>query len=552
MMMSVLQAAGLTLIGATLLAGLVKAFDRWAPRRMVRERHDLALAAFLTVPLIFVAAVLPSPARDAVTVPVYQVQGAADATASEPAKDEHLRELPELPVFGAEPGAAGLPVDPVLIAQGALALWGGISLFLVLRLILDLMALRGFIRRAHPVERPDALALSRDLPLVRSREVAGPMLAGFLRPVILVPEGFALDAKARPILEHEIAHARRGDTWTALGLRLLDVAFWWVLPLRVLPPVLDTARETLCDREAVRLTGQPRLLAGALLDTAAAAIRTPSLALAAAPTRSGLARRIHHLTSPDLQSRKDSVMRFALILPALAAGSLVLTPNVGAVVDVSPAPSRALDDALDLDVRLFHAARRGRDRQVEQLLEEGANPNVAFRGDGTALTAAVSRGHSEIVARLLEAGADPDLGVRGDGSPLIKAAARGDRAMAERLIAFGADVDSAWSGDGNALIAAARRGQTDMASLLLEAGADPNAYVRGDETPLINAAQQGRREVAELLVEAGADVSLTVLANRREGANEYRSPISEARRNGHRDMVRWLESLGATHNPPSE
>ena len=81
MMMSVLQAAGLTLIGATLLAGLVKAFDRWAPRRMVRERHDLALAAFLTVPLIFVAAVLPSPARDAVTVPVYQVQGAADATA---------------------------------------------------------------------------------------------------------------------------------------------------------------------------------------------------------------------------------------------------------------------------------------------------------------------------------------------------------------------------------------------------------------------------------------------------------------------------------------
>ena len=125
-------------------------------------------------------------------------------------------------------------------------------------------------------------------------------------------------------------------------------------------------------------------------------------------------------------------------------------------------------------------------------------------------------------------------------------------ANAERLIAFGADVDSAWSGDGNALIAAARRGQTDMASLLLEAGADPNAYVRGDETPLINAAQQGRREVAELLVEAGADVSLTVLANRREGANEYRSPISEARRNGHRDMVRWLESLGATHNPPSE
>ena len=555
MMMVVLQAAGLTLVGATVLAGLVRAFDRWAPQRMVRERHDLALAAFLTVPLIFLAASWPHATTSVETAPAEQGSVQAVGDAIQAGKFGNARELPDLSDLTDRTGAgliAGIdwPVDQ--IAMGAVAVWSAITLGRFIRLGLDLLALGRFKRRARPVDLPDHLALSRRLPVARSGEVAGPMLAGFLRPVILVPEGFALTAAARPILEHEIAHARRADTWVALGLRCVSCLFWWVLPLRAFPPVLDTARETLCDREAVRLTGQPRLLAGALLDTAAAAIRTPSLALAAAPTRSGLARRIGHLTSPDLQTRKDSVMRFALILPALAAGSLVLTPNVGAIVDAPDMPSRELDAALDLDARLFHAARRGRTGDIADLLQAGADPDVPYRGDGTALTRAVSRGHTDAAILLLEAGADPDLGVRGDGNPLIAAAERGDRDMVSRLIAYGADIESAWSGDGNALIAAARRGRSDVSRLLLQAGADPNAYVRGDETPLINAAQQGRMDVAAQLVEAGADVSLTVLAQRRDGVDEYRSPLSEARRNGHGDMVRWLEALGATHNPPSE
>jgi ankyrin repeat protein len=247
-------------------------------------------------------------------------------------------------------------------------------------------------------------------------------------------------------------------------------------------------------------------------------------------------------------------MRFALILPVLAAGTLALTPNVGAAggIENNAVPTRTLDTSLDLDASLFQAARRGRTGWIEELLAEGANPDVAFRGDGTALTAAARNGHTRAVEILLEAGADPDLGSGGDGNPLIAAAARGDRDVVTRLLAYGADVDSASPGDGNALIAASLRGQTDIVNLLVEAGADPNGYVRGDETPLINAAQQGHVDVAEILAEAGADLSLTVLANIRNGEEIYRSPISEARRNGHRGMVAWLEARGATHNPPSE
>jgi ankyrin repeat protein/beta-lactamase regulating signal transducer with metallopeptidase domain len=550
-----IQAAGLTLAGATLLAGSVLAFDRFAPRGLLRERHDLAVAVIAITPLIFATALMPQQAGSAEETAVYlhYPSVAAETAQTGPA----ARTGPRLPDgAGGDPaGGFDWPALPYHSIFGALLLvWILGSAAMAVRLAADLAALRRLIGRARPFTPPASLTLSRALPIAESPDVACPMLAGFFRPVILVPCGFRIDVSARAVLEHEIAHARRGDTWIALGLRLAMTVFWWALPLRLLQPVIDRSREALCDRQAAQITGEPRALASALLDTAAAAVRTPSLALAAAPTRSGLARRIGHLTDPDTLARKDTVMRFALILPVLAAGTLALTPNVGAAggIENNAVPTRTLDTSLDLDASLFQAARRGRTGWIEELLAEGANPDVAFRGDGTALTAAARNGHTRAVEILLEAGADPDLGSGGDGNPLIAAAARGDRDVVTRLLAYGADVDSASPGDGNALIAASLRGQTDIVNLLVEAGADPNGYVRGDETPLINAAQQGHVDVAEILAEAGADLSLTVLANIRNGEEIYRSPISEARRNGHRGMVAWLEARGATHNPPSE
>lgn len=550
MIAALIPSAGFALTAAAVLAAGIAVFDRFAPQAWLRERHDLALAAILTVPLVFLVAVLPRPAPQQQALPVYIETPVAVDIADTPANaQERLPELPDIETAGL---MDGLPVSPDLIAGIGLAIWAAVTLVMLLRLAADLVALRRLKARARRTAPPAELAMSFALPVAESDAVSCPMVAGFTAPLILVPRGFVLDASARPVIEHEIAHVRRGDTWAALGVRAVMAVFWWALPLRWVLPVLDRSREALCDRQAARITGQPRALAIALLDSAAAAVKTPSLALAAAPTRSGLARRIGHLTAPGALDRKDSVMRFTLILPVLAAGSLILTPSVGATLDAPAAAPRSLDEALDRDARLFHAARRGRTGEVSALLADGANPDVRFSGDGTALTAAARNGEQEAARILLAAGADPDLGVRGDGNPLIAAAARGDREMVEMLLSYGADVNEAYSGDGNALIAAALRGRVDVVDLLLEAGADPDAYVRGDETPLINAAQGGHVDVAERLAEAGADLSLTVLANiRSDGREEYRSPLSEARRNGHRDMVRWLEANGATHQAPT-
>lgn len=555
MSIDLIEAAGLMLAGSAVLAALVLAFDRLAPARLLRERHDLALAVFLVTPLLFATALQPEPAArqipELITTPV-QVE-----TPVENAEPDVFA-MPGVPGAGAAaPDAARLvdlrPVLPLL-----LALWLAGSAWTGVRLVRDLLALQGLMRRAEPVLQAERPALSRPVAIARSAEVSAPLLAGYRKPVILLPFGFPLNAAARPVLEHEIAHAERGDAWIALVQRVVTIAFWWVLPLHALQPVIARSREMLCDRRAALKTGAPDTLAGALLDAAARRAGAPSLALAAAPSRSDLARRVSHLANFDLTRTKDTAMRFALILPVLAAGTVLFTPHVGAAresaapEEASHSPLRRLDDALDLDGSLFMAASRGRSDRVEDFLSAGADPNARFSGDGTPLIAAVRSGDARSVQALLEAGADPDLGVPGDGNPLIMAAASGNRSLVDMLLEAGADVDAAEPGDGNALIAASLRGHADLVSHFLEAGADPNAYVRHDETPLINAAQQGHIDVAELLVAAGADVSLTVLAPRRDGEDRYRSPLSEARRNGHGAMVRWLEARGAEHLPPAE
>lgn len=555
MTVDILEAAGLLLAGSAILAGLALAFDRLAPARFVRERHDLALAAFLVTPLLFAIAMQPAPApRD---VPVLLIPQAGTETVPAEAQD-----MAEPAAFAATAGPAtprGAAFDPEALLPLFPLVWLAGSLWMAVRLGRDLLALRRLRTRAVPASLPPGYALSGPAAIARSAEIPAPLLAGYLRPVILLPQDFPIDAAARPVLEHELAHAARGDAWTVLLQRLVTAAFWWVLPLHLLQPVIGRSREMLCDRRSVQLTGAPQTLATALLDAAACRAAAPSLALAAAPSRSDLAQRVRHLAAFDLTRTKDTAMRFALILPALAAGTVIFTPHVGAAresvvqsMPVAYAPERRLDDALDADGSLFVAAARGWSDRVQQLLASGADPNVRFSGDGTPLIAAVASGDARSVQLLLEAGANPDLGVAGDGNPMIAAAVDGNRAMVEMLLEAGADIDAAEIGDGNALIAASQRGHADLVRFLLQAGADPEAYVPGDETPLINAAQQGHVDIAELLVEAGADVSLTVPAPRWDGEDRYRSPISEARRNGRGAMVRWLEARGAEHRPPAE
>jgi ankyrin repeat protein len=143
---------------------------------------------------------------------------------------------------------------------------------------------------------------------------------------------------------------------------------------------------------------------------------------------------------------------------------------------------------------LWEAAEKGNTREVERLLQAGAD--VHARGDA-ALRWAAAHGHTETVALLLQAGAD--VHAENDDA-LRRAALLGHTETVALLLRAGADVHA---DDDYALREAADDGYTETVALLLQAGADVHA---GYDDALRWAARNGKTETVALLLNAGADV----------------------------------------------
>jgi ankyrin repeat protein/beta-lactamase regulating signal transducer with metallopeptidase domain len=220
----------------------------------------------------------------------------------------------------------------------------------------------------------------------------------------------------------------------------------------------------------------------------------------------------------------------AIVRMLLAAGA---EPDVFVEGDESP---------------LYHAIENGDPEEVGLLLEAGADPNAEWPGDGNPIILATAEGRHDLVELLIAEGADIDRGVEGDGNALIQAAGRGDLRSVRRLLDAGADPNAAVEGDGSPLIQAADAGYLEIVRLLVESGADVDLIVPGDENPLIRAAGAGHLEVVRYLLDRGADPNVRTVeaaAPWRPEA-EVRTPLSQARRGGHDEVVRLLRAHGAT------
>lgn len=134
------------------------------------------------------------------------------------------------------------------------------------------------------------------------------------------------------------------------------------------------------------------------------------------------------------------------------------------------------------DYKLYNSAERGQLRRVENLLEQGADPN--YKGGGalfeeTALHIAVRNGQKDVVEKLIAAGAEVNKQVVGKRSE------------------FSFECEAA-------LHLAAREGHEIVVDLLLLADADVNLETDIGWTPLHYAVVEGQRGIVDTLLRAGA------------------------------------------------
>ena len=257
-------------------AGL--AGDWFLRRSPARLRHLLWLAVLaiaVALPLTAdLGSLLPRPTVRPIAAPI----AAPVAAPSAPAAPEAA-------------WRAALPAHEQRLPAGAAAVGAGLWAVTVLafgfRLGRAWLRARRLVRRAQPLEIPDALvplvercraALGVRCEILDSPDLPGPVTVGARRPVILLPSHFFDSASPEAVataLGHELAHIRRRDYVISLLCEALLLPIAFHPAARLLRRRLTETREMACDEEVVNGLVRRQAYARSLLALAAAGAGLP-------------------------------------------------------------------------------------------------------------------------------------------------------------------------------------------------------------------------------------------------------------------------------------
>jgi beta-lactamase regulating signal transducer with metallopeptidase domain len=183
------------------------------------------------------------------------------------------------------------------------------------------------------------MSIDRPVRVLMSSLTDSPSVAGWLRPVILLPTASLLNLSVEQleaVLAHELAHIRRHDYLVNLIQTLVETLFfyqpavWWV------SSCIRNERELCCDDLAVEICGDPVGYARALTKLERLRVIAPELALSSAG--GPLLRRIQRLTGAV---EEQSPSR----LPAVLALSLALACGLMTSLHWANAQPQAAPDA---------------------------------------------------------------------------------------------------------------------------------------------------------------------------------------------------------------
>jgi beta-lactamase regulating signal transducer with metallopeptidase domain len=206
------------------------------------------------------------------------------------------------------------------------------------------------------------MGLTRAVRYCRSLRLDAPAVAGWLRPVVLLPvsalTGLTV-AQLEAVIAHELAHIRRYDAFVNLfqvGVETLlfyHPAVWW-LGKRV-----RAERENCCDDEAVALCGSPVTYAHALARMAESKA-APELAMAA--NRSPMVARVARLlgancTVESFRGANLSAGVLCLSAALLAGSALVGSVHQAQAQSPEAAPAAATHTTVTADEETAAAYR---------------------------------------------------------------------------------------------------------------------------------------------------------------------------------------------------
>ncbi len=238
------------------------------------------------------------------------------------------------------------------LAVAAAGLWGLISAWLLVRLMVAWWRLAGIRQSALPAEgitlntcHDLSAQLGVEPPLVLYTPfLPSPCLAGVWAPAVLLPDG-ELPVSLRNVLIHELAHLKRRDGHWNLLRKIATGLFWFQPLLWVLSRKMEMAAEEVCDDFVVELGGDRAEYAHRLVDVAEfSSVPMATAGVAFVSLRSMLSQRVMRIM--DTSRRLSTRTSRRLLSGALAVGCIV-TFAIGflGAAPQTAEPSKSVDDA---------------------------------------------------------------------------------------------------------------------------------------------------------------------------------------------------------------
>ncbi|MYA79632.1 MAG: M56 family metallopeptidase [Acidobacteriia bacterium] len=272
----------------------------------------------------------------------------------------------------------------------ALVLGGG-AVFRLLWLGAGIIRLRRLKKSARRFdareERVPVLTTGNTAPqLLVTSQVDGPVMFGWFRPVILLPESFAEThpSTRSAVLTHELVHVERRDWLWTVAEEIIRSVLWFHPAVRWLISRIQLAREQVVDREVVNRTGDREAYLRALVEI------TKARGAPAFPAVPAFLRRWHLKARVQTLLEEVSMTKSRMVV-SLAATAVLLA--AAGVLTVSYFPLRTTPLGAELEqVENGLSTRHFRDldeRQRRDILEalEGRTSNGDLERVGNGVSA---------------------------------------------------------------------------------------------------------------------------------------------------------------------
>ena len=169
------------------------------------------------------------------------------------------------------------------------------------------------------VELANRLGIDQKVSIVQSGLAQVPMVAGHLKPLILIPLGLLNSlsmAEVEAILCHELAHIKRRDYLVNLLQSFIEIVFFFNPAVLWLSKLIRTERENCCDDIALGYVTDKKSYVKALLSCQEFQMNTPEYAMALTGKKSELLNRVSRMlfnTKSTLNKMEKTVLTLATV-----------------------------------------------------------------------------------------------------------------------------------------------------------------------------------------------------------------------------------------------